>query len=648
MGCDLRNSSSDQGSDPVVVPAPIPVPDTGVEPITGPTDPIPFPPPLARYAVIGDYGSASDDEAAVAALVDSLGPDAVFTAGDNNYDTTDGQDVRIGQYYQEYMYPYSGTYGAGAADAVNRFWPALGNHDWDAGIDEWYAFFELPGNERYWTVELGQDPQAGQPLVAFFAVDSDPREPDGTDALSVQAQWLQQGLAQSTARWKIVAFHHPPYSSGIHGDNLKMQWPFAEWGADLLLTGHDHLYEKLVRDGFVQVTDGRGGASLYRTIGRTVWSEQVYDAEYGATFLDVGHDSILVTALTPESGLVDRFILLHDRPFSPDQHLVRAGSTWRFASGVDYNPAWAVAGFDDADWASGPSALGFGEGDESTRITPVPGVQSYYFRQTFSLAAVPTDPLELTLVRDDGAAVYLNGVEILRDNLPSGPLAADTLATVDLALPATEEAPVVATVAPALLVEGDNVLAVEVHHSPTGSADLSFDLALRVVNGDRLVAEAGSWSYREASPVTGWQQPGFDATAWAVGPAPLGYGHLELATTLDEGDPLVRPAAAWFRTQFEVADPNAFSALWLSFLRDDGLVVWLNGREVHRTNMPAGPPDPLAYALSESGLEWADQWAGTFLDPVGLVAGSNTLAVEVHQGAAAGVDLRFDLRLIGL
>ncbi|MBA2319784.1 MAG: metallophosphoesterase [Deltaproteobacteria bacterium] len=649
-GCDRTDKAELADPDPVVDPLPVTPPDTGEKTMfTGPTGPLPGEPALLRLAVIGDYGSASDNEAAVAALVDSLEPDAVVTVGDNNYDTTAGHDIRIGQFYQQYIWPYAGLYGGGSADGENHFWPCLGNHDWDAGIEDWYLYFELPGNERYWSVPLGTDPDTGGPLVEWFCVDSDPREPDGTTPSSVQSQWLRDSLVASEARWQIVAFHHPPWSSGTHGDNLRLQWPYAVWGADLVLAGHDHLYERLVRDGLVHVTEGRGGQSLYRTIGRTVWSEQVFDEDYGMTVVDVGLEGIGVTALTPTLGVVDELLVLRERPFSPDTPLVRLHSTWRWSPAEDAGPGWEQPGYDDSLWDSGVAQLGYGEGDEATRYLPAPGPVTWYYRYAFQVDVVPTDPLTLTLLRDDGAAVYLNGVEIARDNLPAGVLAADTVATIDLVLPTEEEIPVVASVDPGLLVVGRNVLAVEVHNAAgLGTADTSFDLALRVSNPDRLLAEGSTWSFQETAPRAGWQQPAFDSSGWAVGPAPLGYGHADVATLLAEGDALARPPAVWLRTQFEVADPAAFGALWLACLRDDGLVVWLNGRELYRTNMPAGPPVPTAYALAESGVEWADVWTGTWVDPGGLVAGTNTLAVEVHQGAAAGVDLRFDLRLIGV
>ena len=82
-----------------------------------------------RFGVIGDFGSGSTSERDVANLVKSWSPDFIITVGDNNY--PDGAastiDGNIGQFYHSFIYPYSGSYGAGAA--TNRFFPSLGNHD---------------------------------------------------------------------------------------------------------------------------------------------------------------------------------------------------------------------------------------------------------------------------------------------------------------------------------------------------------------------------------------------------------------------------------------------------------------------------------------------------------------------------------------
>src|SRR5688572_15104008 len=126
----------------------------------------------ASFAVIGDFGHAGPVEQAVADVVKSWNPDFILTVGDNNY--PDGEastiDENVGQYYHEYIGNYEGSYGPGAA--TNRFFPILGNHDWRAdGAQPFLDYFTLPGNERYYDFVRGP--------VHFFALDSDPSEPDG-------------------------------------------------------------------------------------------------------------------------------------------------------------------------------------------------------------------------------------------------------------------------------------------------------------------------------------------------------------------------------------------------------------------------------------------------------------------------------------
>ncbi len=228
-----------------------------------------------QFAVIGDYGNASQAEADVAALIDSWNVDFILTLGDNNYNNGEATtiDANIGQFYHAYIAPYNGGYGPGAA--TNRFFPALGNHDWNTGsIQPYLDYFTLPGNERYYAVAQGP--------VQIFVIDSDPHEPDGRTAASTQAQWLQTQLAASTAAWKLVAMHHPPYSSGAHGSDETMQWPYAAWGATAVLAGHDHTYERLWADGIPYFVNGLGGKSKY-SLGTPLPQSIVhYNGDYGA------------------------------------------------------------------------------------------------------------------------------------------------------------------------------------------------------------------------------------------------------------------------------------------------------------------------------------------------------------------------------
>lgn len=214
-----------------------------------------------QFAVIGDFGESGPAEAAVAKLVHSWQPEFIVTVGDNNYPrgAAETVDENIGQYYGNYIAfdpNYRGRFRAQGAKE-NRFFPALGNHDWcTSDLLPHYDTFCLPHNERYYQFTRGP--------VAFFIVDSDPHEPDGVASDSVQAQWLQAALADSRARFKIVVMHHPPYSSGHHGSSRWMQWPYKTWGASVVLAGHDHCYERLEVDGMPFIVNGAGGARMFR------------------------------------------------------------------------------------------------------------------------------------------------------------------------------------------------------------------------------------------------------------------------------------------------------------------------------------------------------------------------------------------------
>jgi tartrate-resistant acid phosphatase type 5 len=245
--------------------------------------------PKVLFAVIGDYGLDDTPEADVAALVASWEPDFVTTVGDNNYDLGERStiDANIGKHYSAFIFPHMGAYGPGAGE--NRFWPALGKHDWYSAeavpIQPYLDYFTLPGNERYY--EIRRDP------VHLFMVDSYNSEPDGITAGSTQALWLRDRLRASGAPWQIVHVHHAPYSSSTtHGSQTTLQWPYSDWGADLVLSGHDHTYEWLTVGGLPYGVNGLGGRGID---GRGVpipGSEVQYNGDYGAQRVDAGIDQV--------------------------------------------------------------------------------------------------------------------------------------------------------------------------------------------------------------------------------------------------------------------------------------------------------------------------------------------------------------------
>jgi tartrate-resistant acid phosphatase type 5 len=268
--------------------------------------------PKVRFAVIGDFGYAGQSELDVANLVKSWNPEFIVTVGDNNY--TNGSastiDRNIGQYYHEYIYPYVGSYGQGAD--INRFFPALGNNEWELGnADPHLSYFTLPGNERYYDFTWG-------PLLHFFILDSDRHEPDGTSPTSTQGTWLYNAMAASNALWKVVVFHHAPYSSGAIGPTTRMQWPFTEWGADVVLTGHDHTYERLLINSIPYFVNGLGGRS--RSSFKTVapGSQVRYVENFGAMRVEANSTQMTLEFINRLGVLIDTYTLsanpLHTPP----------------------------------------------------------------------------------------------------------------------------------------------------------------------------------------------------------------------------------------------------------------------------------------------------------------------------------------------
>jgi hypothetical protein len=262
----------------------------------------------SHFAVIGDYGLDGPNELAVANMVKSWNPDFIATLGDNNYEDGFAStiDANIGKYYHDYIFNYHGSFGAGSP--TRRFFPSIGNHEYGSSdnvpsrLTAYTNYFDLPGYERYYDYVQGPE--------HFFVINSDGNEPDGNDVGTIQANWLQAGLAAATEPFKIVYFHHPAYSSGGHGNNEWMQWPFAQWDATAVLSGHDHDYERLVVAGLPYFVNGVGGAEITPivNIDPTI-SKYQHAGEYGAMQVNVSGTAITFDFYTVGGTLQDRYTL---------------------------------------------------------------------------------------------------------------------------------------------------------------------------------------------------------------------------------------------------------------------------------------------------------------------------------------------------
>ncbi|HZN57722.1 MAG TPA: AAA family ATPase, partial [Planctomycetota bacterium] len=165
-----------------------------------------------------------------------------------------------------------------------------------------------------------------------------------------------------------------------------------------------------------------------------------------------------------------------------------------------------------------------------------------------------------------------------------------------------------------------------------------------------LLPRGSEWAYLDdgTDPGPSWVDPNFDDTVWPSGPARLGYGNDGERTVVGFG-PNARDKhiTTYFRTTFNVADPGRFAQLKLSVARDDGVVVYLNGQEVARDNMPAGPIGPQTTA-SATVNDQDERRLIPFDITAALRPGNNVIAAEIHQQGATSSDLGFDLELEGL
>ena len=320
---------------------------------------------------------------------------------------------------------------------------------------------------------------------------------------------------------------------------------------------------------------------------------------------------------------------------------IRKHDAWQYDdTGVDRGTGWRL--YEAGTWPAGQGPFGYGEPYVTTTTERQ---QTVYLRRQFFVDRT-VRKLYLRAMYDDGFVFYLNGKEGGRASMPAGAVAYATFALPN----ATENRYVTFDISSQIpnLGQGANTLAVEVHQASASSSDLVFDAELVMwVDGPyEPIAQGGIprgdyWKFSDlATPPPGsWQYTAYNDDLWSAAPGPLGYGESYLAAEIGEA----RPITTYFRKRFELS--GSVSKLTAEVLYDDGMVIWVNGHEIHRLAMPAGAvgPTTLSTGHEEDGLyETVDLSAAI---PY-LVDGLNTIAVEVHQSSASSSDLVFDLALI--
>ncbi|QCW51433.2 PKD domain-containing protein [Nocardioides dongxiaopingii] len=162
------------------------------------------------------------------------------------------------------------------------------------------------------------------------------------------------------------------------------------------------------------------------------------------------------------------------------------------------------------------------------------------------------------------------------------------------------------------------------------------------------VVERGSswaWRYSSVAVPAGWNARTFDASGWSQGNGTLGFGSTPLGTNIDTfATTADRARAAYFTKSFTVPDATKVTRLVLTTVADDGVVVYVNGVEVARSNMPAGTITGQTYASSARNSTVANAAPVVVEVPTNLlVSGTNVIAAETHLNFRATRDMTFDL-----
>ena len=158
-----------------------------------------------------------------------------------------------------------------------------------------------------------------------------------------------------------------------------------------------------------------------------------------------------------------------------------------------------------------------------------------------------------------------------------------------------------------------------------------------------------NWKYNDKGQDLGtsWTQPGYDDSAWSNGVARLGYGDSAAATTVSFGPQSNNKyVTTYFRCPFVVPQNAVITNLNLRVAQADGVVVWLNGQEIYRTNLPAGPITYTNRALTTMSYYQRYDFFPTNV-PVNLSAGTNWITAEVHLSSVMASAMGFDMELIG-
>jgi predicted MPP superfamily phosphohydrolase len=280
---------------PPAGPAIVVAPDTKAEP--------PFPLPnedgSLRFAVFGDFGTASQWQYELADRMFKLHQkfpfELVLLAGDNLYGSERPQDFE-----RKFEIPYKPL-----LDEDVKFYAALGNHD-DRN-QRFYKHFNMEGKQYY-------SFKAPKQNVRFFALESTYPEPE-------QIEWIEKELKGSGEDWKIAFLHHPLYSSGgRHGSDVALREAleplFTQYNVSVVFAGHDHFYERIKpQKGIAHFVVGSGGKLAIGDIDRrSPLTAKGFDTDYAFLVAEIIDDHLYFNTISRAGQIVDSGMIVRRQP----------------------------------------------------------------------------------------------------------------------------------------------------------------------------------------------------------------------------------------------------------------------------------------------------------------------------------------------
>jgi len=256
-------------------------------------DDLPLKQNSVRFAVIGDMGTGDKEQYEVALQMERSREttkfDFVLTLGDNIYGGKSAADMK-----KKFEDPYKALLDAGV-----KFYASLGNHD--NPNERFYKPYNM-GDKRYYSFRKGN--------AEFFALDSNYMDPE-------ELAWLSKALHDSNAAWKICYFHHPLYSDGkFHGPDADLRAHLEPIllsnGVRVVLSGHEHLYERIKpHGGIYYFVLGNSGELRRNNLKPSPDTEKGFDTDRDFMVMEIAGDQLYFqtisrTGETIDSGLINR------------------------------------------------------------------------------------------------------------------------------------------------------------------------------------------------------------------------------------------------------------------------------------------------------------------------------------------------------